>query len=85
MSLAAEIKPELHEFYGDSSVVPEVLELGGGEVIPPTVEEVRHVVPIGVGLSKSDLLATVLGGVVTRGVCDFLTTLAATYPGFAVD
>jgi hypothetical protein len=79
------VTPELHELCGDSSVVPELLKLGGGKVMPPSVDEVRHVVPFGVGVAKSSLLATVPGGVVAREVCDFLATLAATYPGSAVD
>jgi hypothetical protein len=67
----------------DSSVVPELLKLGGGEVVPPSIEEVRDVVPFGDGAAKSGLLAP--GGVVAREVCDFLATLAAAYPGFPVD
>jgi hypothetical protein len=84
MSSMAEITSKLHELCGDSSVVPKLLELGGGEVMTP-VEEVRHVVPIGVGVAKSDLLATVPGGVVAREVCDFLVILVATYPESAID
>jgi hypothetical protein len=84
-SSVVEITPELHELCGDSSVVPELLELGGGEVMPPSVEEVRHVVPFDVGVAKSGLPATVSGGVVAREVCDFLATLAATFPASAVD
>jgi hypothetical protein len=67
----------------DSSVVPELLKLGGGEVMPPSVEEVRAVVPNGDGAAKSGLLAP--GGVVAQEVCDFLATLAATFPGSVVD
>jgi hypothetical protein len=84
-SSVVKITPELHELCGDSSVVPELLKLGGGKVMPPSIDEVRHVVPFGVGVAKSSLLATVPGGVVAREVCDFLATLAATYPGSAVD
>ena len=82
-SSMVEITPELHESCVDSSVVPELLKLGGGEVVPPSVVEVRDVVPFGDGAAKSGLLAP--GGVVAREVCDFLATLAATFPGSAVD
>jgi hypothetical protein len=51
----------------------------------PSVDEVRHVVPFGVGVAMSGLLATMSGGVVGREVCDFLATLVATYLGSAVD
>jgi hypothetical protein len=84
-SSVVEITPELHELCGNLSVVPELLELRGGEVMPPSVEEVRHVVPFDVGVAKSGLPATVSGGVVAREVCDFLATLAATFPASAVD
>jgi hypothetical protein len=60
-----QITLEQHELCGDSSVVHELLELGGGEVMPPSVEEV-HVVPFDVGVAKSGLQATVPGGVVAR-------------------
>jgi hypothetical protein len=53
--------------------------------MPPSVEEVRHVVPFDVGIAKSGLPATVSGSVVAREVCDFLATLAATFPASAVD
>jgi hypothetical protein len=43
-----------------------------GEVMPPSVEEVKHVVHIADGVAKSGLLATVSGGVVAREVCGFL-------------
>jgi hypothetical protein len=62
-------------------MVPELLRLGGGKVMPPSIDEVRHVVPFGVGVAKSSLLAMVPRGVVAREVCDFLATLTATYPG----
>jgi hypothetical protein len=61
-----------------------LLELAGGEVMPTSVEEVRHVVPIGVEVAKSRLLATLPGGVVAREVWDFLATFPATYPGSVV-
>jgi hypothetical protein len=83
-SSMVEITPKLHELCAES-VVPELLELGGAEVMPPSVKEVRHLVPIDVGVAKSDLLATVPEGVIAREVCDFLATFAVTYPGSAVD
>jgi hypothetical protein len=84
-SSMVEITLKLHELCAESCVVPELLELGGADVMPPPVKEVMHVVPIDVGVAKSDLLATVPGGVVAREVYDFLATFAATYPGSAVD
>jgi hypothetical protein len=84
-SSVVEVTPELHELCVDSSVVPELLKLGSDEVMPPSVEEVRHVVPFDVGVAKSGLQATVSGGVIAREVCDFLATLAATFPASAVD
>jgi hypothetical protein len=80
-----EITQELHELCGDSSVVHELLELGGGEVMPISIKKVRHVVPFGVRVAKSGLLATVLVRVFAREVCDFVATLTATYPGSALD
>ncbi|KAK1644447.1 hypothetical protein QYE76_062252 [Lolium multiflorum] len=65
-SSMVEITPELHESCVDSSVVPELLKLGGGEVVPPSVVEVRDVVPFGDEAAKSGLLAP--GGVVAREV-----------------
>jgi hypothetical protein len=47
-------------------------------------ESDRHVVPIGVGVAESGLLATVPGAVVAREVCDFLATLVVAFPGSAV-
>jgi hypothetical protein len=84
-SSVVEVTPELHELCVDSSVVPELLKLGNDEVMPPSVEEVKHVVPFGDGATKSEMLATGPGGVVAREVCDFLATLAATYHASAVD
>jgi hypothetical protein len=40
-SSVVETTPGLHELCGVSSVVPELLELSGGVVLPPSVEEVR--------------------------------------------
>jgi hypothetical protein len=51
----------------------------------PSVDEVRHVIHVGVGVAKLRLLATVPEGVVVREVCDFLAALAATYTGSVVD
>jgi hypothetical protein len=36
-----EVTPKLHELCGDLSVVHELLELSGGVIMPPSVEEVR--------------------------------------------
>jgi hypothetical protein len=100
-------------------IMPEILELCGGVLTPPSVEEVRpdsHVssdvasptclgfekcdvvdaavslsldsdrqmVPIDDGVPKSGLSAAVPGAIVAREVCDFLATLATTYPASAV-
>jgi hypothetical protein len=43
------------------------------------------VVLVGDGVAKFGLLPTVAGAVVAREVCDFLATLAVSYPRSAVD
>jgi hypothetical protein len=55
------------------------------DVVPLMRESNMNVVPIGDGVAKSGLLATVPGAVVAREVCDFLATLVVAYPGSAVD
>jgi hypothetical protein len=84
-SSVVEVTLELHELCVDSSVVPELLKLGIDEVMPPSVEETRHVVPIGNGAAKLGLLAAVPRGVFAREVCDFFANLTATYPVFVPD
>lgn len=56
-----------------------------GAAVSLSPESCRHMVPFGDGVAKSRLLAKVPGAVVAREVCDFLATLAAAYPGSAVD
>jgi hypothetical protein len=41
---------------------------------------VRHVIPIGDRIAKSKLLATVLGAIIIKEVCDFFATLAIADP-----
>jgi hypothetical protein len=101
MAPVMQITRELHELFGDLSVVfPLVLgsvwasplsrSLGfeKSDVVDAAVsllpESGRHVVRFGGGVAKSGLLADVPKVAVAREVCDFLATLATSYPCFAV-
>jgi hypothetical protein len=55
-----------------------------GVVVALSRESDMHVVPFGVGVAKSRLLAAVTGAVVAREVYDFLAALVVAYPGSIV-